>query len=480
MAKLYVFGIGGTGSRVIKALTFLLASGIDFNNYEFVPIIIDPDESNGDVTRTIEILKNYQYINQSLSYTDADKNQFFKAQINQVIPNFKLILNDIKNETFKEYINYNSLDVKNKALINLLFSEDNLNSEMEVGFKGNPNIGSVVLNQFKQSEDFKNFASSFSQDDRIFIVSSIFGGTGASGFPLLLKNIRNADDHLPTFKLLQDAPVGALTMLPYFGVSHVEDSKIDKSTFISKTKAALSYYEDNVSGNNSLNVLYYLGDDVTKDYSNQEGSIYQKNDAHFLELVGALSIIDFARIEKKDLLTFNGKVESPKYKEFGIKDQVNSIIFENLGTSTQLLLKKPLTQYLLFSLYVREKLPISLDQNWAKDIGIKEELSQVFLSTYMKKFNQSFIEWLNEMKSNQRSFQPLNFEANDHNLWELVKGVTPRINLIEKIGRKNYKQYDYMLSDVARLEASSNTFEQQFMDLFYVTTEKLVMQKFNF
>src|SRR5690606_2182447 len=217
MAKLYVFGIGGTGSRVIKALTMLLATGVEINDYEVVPIIIDPDESNGDVTRTVEILKNYQYIRNSLRFTDADKNKFFKTRITDVIPNFKLILSDVKNVRFKEYIEYNALDQSNKALINLLFSKDNLDSDMQVGFKGNPNIGSVVLNQFKQSKDFTDFASSFGQEDRIFIISSIFGGTGASGFPLLLKNIRNTDHNIPTWKYLQDAPVGAITMLPYFG-----------------------------------------------------------------------------------------------------------------------------------------------------------------------------------------------------------------------------------------------------------------------
>ncbi|MBG6062689.1 hypothetical protein IWX83_002489 [Flavobacterium sp. CG_9.1] len=243
MAKLYVFGIGGTGSRVIKSLAMLLASGVDINKYEVVPIIIDPDEANGDVSRTIDILKNYQQIHLKLSFTDADKNQFFKTKISNITQNFRLVLSDIKNEKFKDYIQYSGLDENNKALINLLFSEDNLNADMEVGFKGNPNIGSVVLNQFKQSEDFKNFASTFSQEDRIFIISSIFGGTGAAGFPLLVKNIRNADHNLSTWKYLQDAPIGAVTMLPYFGVAPDDESKIDKSTFISKTKAALSYYE---------------------------------------------------------------------------------------------------------------------------------------------------------------------------------------------------------------------------------------------
>ena len=62
---------------------------------------------------------------------------------------------------------------------------------MDIGFVGNPNIGSVVLNQFKDSDEFKGFSNIFGEGDRIFIISSIFGGTGAAGFPTILKNIRN-------------------------------------------------------------------------------------------------------------------------------------------------------------------------------------------------------------------------------------------------------------------------------------------------
>ena len=39
MSKLYVFGIGGTGSRVIRSLTMLLAAGVECND-TIVPIII--------------------------------------------------------------------------------------------------------------------------------------------------------------------------------------------------------------------------------------------------------------------------------------------------------------------------------------------------------------------------------------------------------------------------------------------------------
>ena len=58
MAKLYVFGIGGTGARIIKSLAMLLASGVS-TGYEIVPIILDPDAANADVNRTKKILDDY-------------------------------------------------------------------------------------------------------------------------------------------------------------------------------------------------------------------------------------------------------------------------------------------------------------------------------------------------------------------------------------------------------------------------------------
>jgi len=478
MASLYVFGIGGTGSRVIKALTMLLAAGSSINGYELVPIIIDPDEANGDVTRTIDILKNYQHIRNNLSFTNADDNRFFNTPVKNVTQNFKLALSDVNGERFKDYIQYRSLDENNKALISLLFSEDNLEADMEVGFKGNPNIGSVVLNQFTHSQDFKSFAAAFGQNDRIFIISSIFGGTGAAGFPLLLKNIRDADGSLGNIKLLQDAPIGAITMLPYFSVAHDDNSKIDKTSFISKTKSALGYYEKNINQNNTLNALYYAGDDISKNYDNNEGSVYQKNEAHFLELAAATAIIDFAQMPATAVETINGRAVNPVYKEFGIKADKPSIIFDDLGFATQFI-KKPLTQYLLFTLYQKNKLQQSTDQNWAKELNMNTFLTQPFLAAHIRAFNQYYLEWLTEMASNQRSFSPYNLNANDDNLFDMVKGITPHVSFMER-GGKNYQRYNFMLSKELDRLKKNDVQEQQFMNLFYNTTEKLVSEKYKF
>jgi len=99
---------------------------------------------------------------------------------------------------------------------------------MGIGFVGNPNIGSVVLNQFQDSEEFRDFANNFNEQDRIFIISSIFGGTGAAGFPIILKNIRNAPNiqNANARGFLQNAKIGALTVCPYFNIQADEQSPI--------------------------------------------------------------------------------------------------------------------------------------------------------------------------------------------------------------------------------------------------------------
>ena len=74
----------------------------------------------------------------------------------------------------------------------MMFSDYQLETKMDIGFVGSPNIGSVALNQLKDSEEFRQFANVFQSNDRIFVVSSIFGGTGAAGYPVIVKNIRNA------------------------------------------------------------------------------------------------------------------------------------------------------------------------------------------------------------------------------------------------------------------------------------------------
>src|SRR5690606_12381714 len=133
----------------------------------------------------------------------------------------------------------------------------------------------------------------------------------------------------------------------------------------------------------------------------------------------ALSIIDFVKLPSQSLTNTNGVADNPTYKEYGIKSNTQSISFEHLGTFSQGQLKKTLTQYQLFSLYLSNEIQKHSALPWYKNMDINTFVSQPFYKSYLRNFNQFFNEWLHEMSYNQRSFSPYNLQADESNLFEM-------------------------------------------------------------
>jgi hypothetical protein len=445
MAKLYVFGIGGTGSRVIRSLTMLLASGVKLGN-EFdtiVPLIIDPDAANGDLNRTTDILHKYQYIHKSA----GENNNFFGTRIstlkellddnvNNIRDNFIFGMASTGNK-FGDFIDYKGLSKENQAFIDLLFSEANLAADMTVGFKGNPNIGSVVLNKFARSDEYSEFSNSFNPEDGIFIINSIFGGTGASGFPLLIKNLRVNSSDVINSNIISRAIIGGLTYLPYFNISESgrDGKEIDASTFLSKSKAALNYYQHAIFENNALNSFYYLGDYSNNNFSYAEGKLDQKNPAHFLEMAGALAIVNFT-YEFKNLSNTDGRTIM---KEFGIiNNQSQKVKFDMLGKATKDIVSEPLSKMTLFSKFLEKSLSVLLKNkgSFSKgDKGIGEKFFQDdFYNNYFSKFIAYYNEWLHELANNDIAFEPFHDNQDHKTLMDFIKDKEFKKNFTSKIG----------------------------------------------
>lgn len=487
--KLYIFGIGGTGSRVLKSLVMLAASGVEIEADAIVPIVIDPDFANADLTRTLELVKTYSAIRKELSFNDKTSNTFFAMPFEQMVNDYRLSLQDTKNKKFREFIEYSTLSRENMALASMLFSENNLEADMEVGFKGNPNIGSVVLNQFTTSQDFVDFASAFKPGDRIFIISSIFGGTGASGFPLLLKNLRGLSADMPNYASIQDAPIGAITVLPYFDVKPEDESAIDSSTFIGKTKAALQYYEKNVNGDkSSVNVLYYVADNRANQYDNNEGGTDQQNNAHMVELISALSIVDFVSIPDDDPILSctedeNFRVYAPnaKFREFGIEDDVKEVLFSNLSQTTRDILCVPMTQFVLFSKYIKEHLRGAINQPWAVDNDVTDAFLKSSFANNLKKFTEAYLSWLEEMADNDRGFKPYKLSVKGSDLYSIVDGLKPdSIKALWAFNKSGYDLFDAALNDKQSSLSKNYSMNQKFTELFCVVSKLLVDKKFKF
>lgn len=462
MSKLYVFGIGGTGSRVLKSLTMLLASGIQCQD-EIVPIIIDPDAANADLTKTDALIKKYNSIREKLQL-DGNKNQFFRANISNAQ---QIQLANTASQKFDKFIGFDTMPQQDQALMKMLFSDKNLNADMSIGFTGNPNMGSVVLNQFESSNAMKAFANNFKQGDKIFIISSIFGGTGASGFPLLLKTLRSTNT-LPNYGFLNDALIGAITIMPYFSLQQNNNSPINANTFLMKTKAALSYYLSTL-GNANIDSLYYIGDDMSKAYQNVQGGAQQLNDAHFVELASALAILDFSANG-----IHNGTTD---YKEFGVMNNPNpQMAFNDLCVGTQKQLKKPLTQMMIFYKYLQfVRKEQYKHQPWAIDNAFDDNFFDDNFYGDVNEFMEAYAEFIEKMAGNTRCFKPFD---NGEELKKTVIGVTGK-KVAYPFFTNNNALMDNFLNKCNHKVKGKNK-EQRFVELFYLATEEYVGKIFKF
>lgn len=471
MSKLYIFGIGGTGSRVLRSLTMMLSAGVQLKNGidEIVPIIIDPDCQNGDLLRTVDLMNNYMNISKQLTFSEENNNTFFKTRINRILQNFTYTIKDTYDRRFKEFVNVSSMTRETQAMMKMLFSEKNLESSMDVGFKGNPNIGSVVLNQIAMSDDFKDIANSFSQDDRIFIISSIFGGTGASGFPLLLKTLRTKKT-LPNHSLINNALIGAVTILPYFKVKQDNQSEIDSSTFISKTKSALAYYENNIVKNEEINAMYYLADESKNAYDNNEGKAAQRNEAHLVEFLAATAIVDFCN---SDITT-----DETRNNELGIKDDTSATVtFSSFHDGLKDMLAEPLTQLVLTANCFNDKFDYisstTLSGNGKLDLS-----TDFYRSTFVKNLQQHldyYRDWLSELKGNKRPLDLFNLECGDKPFTVVTDIAEKRVMSI----KSNYDLFYDELSTVAKKSCKSRKSEDKLLEMFSLATKELYNKKFN-
>ena len=446
--RLFLFAIGGTGARVVRSLTMMLAAGIDGldSSTEIVPIILDYDLSNGDKTRAIRALECYSAIHQSL-YPDSTRgtlydDHFFMTRLTPLsqagIANTTGTLKDFEFNfgptghtiKFADYLNLSALNTTpnvklTEDLLYALYDDSpasSKNAELELdmakGFKGNPNIGSVVFHDLRSSNEFDQFRSTFdASSDKVFIVSSIFGGTGASGFPEIVNAIRT-----DARANVNPAIIGSALVLPYFDLQlfnpqNGDTGAIDAASFNAKTRAALGFYATPNGINENVNALYYIGDEHHDAYQYNEGEDRQKNDAHVVEFVAASAIIDFLQrnLNRNDHRAF----------EFSIKDAKldKSIQLPDFEKSTHQLFLDDLSTFTIAMKYYRDAVcgdrslvPSSTAYfsasrfNLANKLGkgFYDLLDQFLLSASIanEKDRWGFYPWLNELQTHAHKLSP--------------------------------------------------------------------------
>lgn len=462
MKRVFVFCIGGTGLRVMKSITMLLAAGMDAKGYTVVPILIDPHMDLVEKLNLQNLIGEYQSVHNNIVFSDGNNSNplkgFFETEIEDLVKRNGQ-QNDISEpiapqSSFGQYLNIGKLKSEdvNNLLIQTLFSQANLDNNLSVGFKGSPNVGTVVLGEMiKGANWYQAFCNKCQKDDRIFIISSIFGGTGASGFPLLEKKIRQSTAH-PN---VMNALMGAVSVLPYFALQDpsTTNSDIDSANFLTKAKSALAYYENSIESD----YLYYVGEQsIMQIYPNDENK--QEDTAHFIELVAATALFDF--LSKSD-----DRPDSKQAMSRAIKQDSQSLNLTTLGDAYNDIVKAVADMTLLYRLV--QLLPDENQFPLIKNRGFNEDFYKDKAFVNLQNFLDVFSQWYKELAENKRAFAPLSIAPQDKRNAELsnwVKDLT--------LEAKDESYYLLEMIKASNKDKSNSHKFRCFMDYAYKAIDK--------
>lgn len=279
-----------------------------------------------------------------------------------------------------------------------------------------------------------------------------------------MKTLRKGNT-FPNNDIINNAEIGAITILPYFKLKNNEESEIDSSTFISKTKSALAYYENNISKNNSIDALYYLADDVSNTYENNEGGSTQQNDAHLIEFLAATAIVDFSN--KSHDYTTN--------KEFGLNNIGDgAVTFDSFYDKQRRELFSPLTEFVMMANCLNYKFDYYSSKSFNANNDNFEGLYGSSFISDLQNITKSYLDWLDEMKRNKRSLDLFNLTTKDKP-FDAVTGYKPKKVMSTK---SNYDLVTDRLNSAVK-KCNSKEDNNKFIEMFYLGMSRLVHEKFN-
>src|SRR6185503_898329 len=181
-----------------------------------------------------------------------------------------------------------------------------------VGYRGRTNVGSVALKQDLEgtadivNSGLKEFLENLAIDlntgeARVFVMGSVFGGTGAAGLPTIPALIKGLPDAKFPEANRQKLRFGCAMMTPYFsfpqGNGNNNGPGTDSARHAIATQAALLHYAHVPPG---YQHVYFIGAPVkpkTND-NNVIGGQSQTNAPHYAEIAAALAAWDFFNLEQ--------------------------------------------------------------------------------------------------------------------------------------------------------------------------------------
>ncbi len=302
MPKNYYIGIGGTGARLAESLVHLCAAGL--GPKDLTLFLIDPDQGNGNLARTTSLMEAYVAARKSFERPAGPDVVAFHTNVTLPKPAVWHIF-DQRGVRLAGHVGLATIRQNNPALADfakVLFSDDEMETDLDQGFRGHPNIGATVLSDVPSDTDpWQTFwqdvqGAQAPGEVQVFLAGSIFGGTGAAGIPTLGNANTLKFDPRATSGTASKIRLGAGFILPYFSFAPgmppgQSQMFVTAADFPIATKAALAYYAEKGL---AFDDVYLLGDSLAQNVGEfAHGDSGQNNRPHYIELAGALAALDF-------------------------------------------------------------------------------------------------------------------------------------------------------------------------------------------
>lgn len=332
MAKqFFVLGIGGTGMRCIESLIHLCAMGM-FDDTDIHLLALDTDKNNGNFGRLKELKE--AYVNAKGLQAEsrvALKDTFFSANIKyyEFSPNYET------KTSFKEVFNYGDTQYNNREVADLadLVLERNIEEfNLQHGYRAQTHLGSMMMyqsiieaSQSKLPNGLKDFVSALITETtagkaKVFILGSVFGGTGASSIPIIPQALSRAAQIMSngTADILRNAYFGSTLLTAYFNFALPDANQLSQQKVIAtsdkfalNSQVAMMFYDDDATVRSTYQRFYMMGtqglnwtpmrSDATAGNKTITGGSDQKNDSHYIELLAACAALDFYNCNDEQL-----------------------------------------------------------------------------------------------------------------------------------------------------------------------------------
>ena len=338
MAKqFFVLGIGGTGMRCIESLIHLCAIGM-FDNTEINLLALDTDKNNGNFSRLKEVKEAYLNT-KGLNAADrvALSDTYFSANIKyyEFSPNYE------QKSTFQDVFNYGDTQYNHREetdLANLMFTDNVEKFNLRHGYRAQTHLGSMMMYQSiieaarsNANNDLKKFLgelirASQNGQPRVFILGSVFGGTGASSIPIIPQAISKAAEIISNgaANVLKSAYFGSTLLTAYFNFKAPSSDELKNQKIIAtsdkfalNSQVAMMFYDDDATVRSTYQKFYMLGTEGIQWNPMQRGEEiketitggeHQENDSHYIELLAACAALEFYNTSETSLKTNKNNV----------------------------------------------------------------------------------------------------------------------------------------------------------------------------